>query len=347
MIPPVERPAALVLLSLAACGARSSLVEDLCARASCPSGQHWVSAACACAPDPCVPAEAGEATLASLSLDSFTEGSAIAVREGEVYWTTRGGQDDQSGLVSKVSRCGGPVTTLAANQIDPWSIAVDATNVYWGTSSDDGMGHATGGVRKVPLGGGSPIQIATGVFFLGSVATDGSYVYWVGALTPGLWREPIGGGEPTPLVIDQVFNEVFVDETHAYLGQAGTDVISVPTSGGDLTVLGSGFGNGSVMTIDATSVYYQNDDLDIVQIPKGGGPPTTLAHRSVNAIASDGTNLYWAQGNPALGEPEAIVRLPLGGGVATTLSSSTGFAIAVDDVYVYWLVGGDLRRVPK
>jgi hypothetical protein len=43
-----------------------------------------------------------------------------------VYWT-----DYDSGTVMKVPRAGGALTQIAAGQLGPHGIAVNATSVYW------------------------------------------------------------------------------------------------------------------------------------------------------------------------------------------------------------------------
>jgi Domain of unknown function (DUF5050) len=353
------RSLALLLLTLAGCGARTSLAVGDCPPARCPSGQHWDAAACACALDPCPPGDGGEVTLATLSLED-ADGTAVVVQAGEVYWTTRGGQNGTEGVVSKISRCGGSVTTLASNQVGPTALAVDATNVYWGNDGFDNSGVSKAALRKTPLGGGPVTQLSTDAIYAGQVATDGSDVYWTQVLGDvGLSKEPIGGGAPIALVNDQGFNYVFVDATRVYLSQQASDaansrLLSIPTSGGEVTTLvPSGIASGGVMAIDATGIYYQADDAasqsaDVVWISKSGGTPTVLVPSTVvGAMAVDGVNVYWTQGSWNSDNPDAIARVPVGGGAVTTLSSSTGAAIAVDDTYVYWLVAGDLRRMPK
>jgi hypothetical protein len=59
----------------------------------------------------------------------------LAVTSTELYWTDGGGN-----FVGKVPLVGGPAAFVASGQIDPESIAVDSTNVYWGTYGPYGYG---------------------------------------------------------------------------------------------------------------------------------------------------------------------------------------------------------------
>ena len=47
-------------------------------------------------------------------------------------------------------------------------LAVDATAVYW----------ASGSVMSVPLGGGTPVMLASGVLTPHDIAVDATCVYW-------------------------------------------------------------------------------------------------------------------------------------------------------------------------
>ncbi len=71
---------------------------------------------------------------------------------------------------------GGTPITLASGQSGPWSIAVDATSVYWTNSG--GAGNGPGTVMKVPLGGGTPITLASGQGAPAGIAVDTTSVYW-------------------------------------------------------------------------------------------------------------------------------------------------------------------------
>jgi hypothetical protein len=100
--------------------------------------------------------------------------AAMALFNGSVYWLNSAGCADAGAACSSVMRApvdgdGGAPTVLASGQslLNVAGIAVDNSNVYWTTAN---------GVMKVPVSGGSPIQVnpAQG----GAIALDLTNIYW-------------------------------------------------------------------------------------------------------------------------------------------------------------------------
>jgi hypothetical protein len=125
--------------------------------------------------------------------------------------------------------------------------------------------------------------------------------------------------------------------------------------------------------IDEDTVYWFEYDAtqgqtggSLKSFPKSGGAVTILASSlgGVNAIATDGTDLYWTEFDIGSGDG-SVNKVPKGGGAVTILASGFPLAegggtslfdvyfpkgIALDASYVYWgeQVGlGAIRRVPK
>jgi hypothetical protein len=77
---------------------------------------------------------------------------------------------------------GGAPTVLASGPDVVGSLAVDGTSAYWLSSSACMPGSCTGLVMKVPLGGGTPVPIASGwpvsTDGLGGITVDATSVYW-------------------------------------------------------------------------------------------------------------------------------------------------------------------------
>jgi len=71
----------------------------------------------------------------------------------------------------KVSLDGGAAITLASGLTNPWAIAVDETNVYWGNNA------SSGSVMSMPKGSGTPVTLASGQI-TDYIALDGTSLYW-------------------------------------------------------------------------------------------------------------------------------------------------------------------------
>ena len=147
----------------------------------------------------------------------------IAVDATSIYWGSTG-----PSTVMKAPLGGGEPTTLAAlsttGQSNFFGIAVDATSVYWISEFSRTAGGSSGGaVMRIPLGGGTPITLASGQYEVDCIAIDALDVYW---------------------------------------GDGYGNVKKVPLGGGALTTLVSGKGTSTkclAMKVDATAVYWSND----------------------------------------------------------------------------------------
>jgi hypothetical protein len=173
---------------------------------------------------------------------------SIAVDATNVYWTNQGtsGRADGYARLMTVPIKGGTPTTLAsADRMASGGIAVDATGVYWaysiyysdnaapgGTSTPDGgTAGCAGTVLKVPVGGGTPITLASGQFCSGGqVAVDATAVYWMnGGLQANGYTDgsvmalPLAGGTPIAVAAMQKTNSgLAIDATSVYWTIGGT-----------------------------------------------------------------------------------------------------------------------------
>jgi len=88
----------------------------------------------------------------------------IAAGGGYVYWTNDGT------AVRRAPDTGGAAEHLYhPSPVGGLGIAVDATRVYWAQGNS---------IWTVPLAGGTPARVATGLATPSMVALDGAYVYW-------------------------------------------------------------------------------------------------------------------------------------------------------------------------
>jgi hypothetical protein len=241
--------------------------------------------------------------------------------------------------------CSGVPRTLASGQSEAYAVAVDDVNVYWTTF--------TGGtVMQAPIAGGAPITIASGQSNPTNIEVDAVNIYWAGS---GLHAAPIGGGAVTQYVTDAFFLAIY--GANIYFSTASGLIEMVPKAGGSpVTLLMPPGQQPSVIAADGNNVYFVMENgnsgasstvLQEPATPSDGGATITIASAQGNtsSIATDGTNVYWA--NPANG---TIDQAPVGGGAVTTLATTQGASsIAIDSAYVYWASGtaGTVSRTPK
>jgi hypothetical protein len=135
---------------------------------------------------------------------------AVAVDATSVYWTefvTNGG------AVRKVSINGGGTTLLATSLYSPSYLALDATSVYYteygttsGTGSSSYINASSGYLKKVPLAGGSPTVLASGLNWPKGIGVDSTNVYFTewGNSVGSVKYVPVSAvnGSPTPVIIN-------------------------------------------------------------------------------------------------------------------------------------------------
>jgi hypothetical protein len=117
---------------------------------------------------------------------------------------------------------------------------------------------------------------------------------------------------------------------------AGGSAVSVAQAGGDPF---ESFGAGACcLAADTTNVYWATSSVactvsgNIFKAPLGGGVATTLATVScVNALAVDGSNVYW-------GAHGSVGAVPIAGGTPITLAQtpSGGHSLVLSD-RLFWL----------
>jgi hypothetical protein len=241
--------------------------------------------------------------------------------------------------------------TLASG-VNPTSIAVDATSVYWTTGSTV----AGGTVMKVPLAGGNPTTLASRQDDPPyGIAVDVTSVYWTNTTAGSVMSVALAGGKPTTLASGQSApRDIAVDATSVYWTNSTSpgSVMSVPLAGGKPTTLASGQVIPYGIAVDATSVYWTTHGLlavgdgTVMKVPLAGGALTTLASGQLGpyGIVVDATSVYWTNNS----NPGMVMSVPLGGGTPTILASGQPYPtlLAVDATNVYWPTGGSVVSVP-
>jgi hypothetical protein len=244
---------------------------------------------------------------------------AVALDVASVYFTGRGS-------IMSMPLDGGSVTTLVSGQAGgPDAIASDGASLYWVSSSPSS-------IRKIPVAGGTPVVLATGLASINSVAVDHESVYWGEALNApdggdgAVWIKsvPVGGGTPAVL-------------------------FSSPASGGDTGVVLP-----PTVTVRDPDVYATFPDvtpaLGLARLATGGGTPYTLAPSIGVNLAVDDAAVYWT-----VSELASVFRLPVAGGLPETIAAGQpgAGAVAVNGASVFWTVSnggnvyGAIMKAPK
>ena len=195
----------------------------------------------------------GGATVSLATAGAFR---CIAADTENVYWTDQG-VGTGTGIVAKVSKAGGEVTTLVAGgHRDQFSIAVDDTSVYW----------TDGSLMRVAKNGGTPVTLLSaprGTFDgCRTLAVVGGTLYLTSSNTNEIISLPTTGDAGAPTVLSS--------------GTGAYAIVAGPTGLFSLAL---------------------GTNLEVQEMALDGGAITTLATPVANsardlALASDGT-LYW------------------------------------------------------
>lgn len=93
--------------------------------------------------------------------------AAMELNGSDIYWVEYG-----NGMVKKMPKTGGTVTTLVSGADSPGNLVVDGSNVFYIEYSNSGK------VQKVSVNGGTPSIISYNANTIG-IAIDNTNLYWV------------------------------------------------------------------------------------------------------------------------------------------------------------------------
>jgi hypothetical protein len=161
------------------------------------------------------------------------------------------------GNFTRIELDGGAETTLISQTAYYAVEAIDSSFIYYLTGSND--------LLAIPVDGGAPVPVLTGIV-PGGVVTDSDNLYLVqGGIESSITRIARDGGAQTVLAtgLNQPF-DLTLDGAAAYMA-TGEGVTRVDLVVGGVSILvpdppdgGGGIGGGADLTIDSASVYWSN-----------------------------------------------------------------------------------------
>lgn len=236
--------------------------------------------------------------------------ASLAVDSHFVYWGENGSWSGAiwgPGPVKMAPKQGGPPTVLVDKAV---GLVIDATHLYYWRSG--------GTLEKMPLGGGTPVVLATNVAdTIFDIALNGAGLYWNDRSNGAINGVPLGGGTPTQLVIQPSTpvapNALAVDSAFLYwIGRAGNplQLWRSTLDGSDPTLLFTGQPYDSDdLVVDPTGIYFStfvgiDAGSTIERVPPTGGSATALsegpgmmppdwAHSAIHGLALDANYVYW------------------------------------------------------
>lgn len=292
------------------------------------------------------------------TLADVYEVNQFALGKSDVFFTgpVFNYPSDDSGGVFRVAKTGGAPQKLADHKELTLGLGVDDTSVYYITF-DYVAASGTARMYKVAHTGGSPIQVdeVKNLSIEGPgtrVIVQGGSAYWYAQ--SGIRK--VTGNSGAPFGQGAIALHT-ADATHLYgaatAGFSPTGVLQrMSLSTGVVEDLATGLRRPTDVALSASTAFWvelglQNDQKDgaLHSVDKAGGASTPVVSplASSNAIASDGTTLFFTAGS------SEIMKLPTTGGTPAPLAKSNVYVeqLEVDASHVYFRTFNELKRVAK
>jgi len=216
----------------------------------------------------------------------------------------------------------GSVTTFASGFNAPYRVAFDtAGNAY---VSDGG----TGFVVKIPVGGGSRVNLGTGIAAPAGVAVNasGTFVYVADLFGGNIKKIQVSNNATTNIGsgFSQPYGVALDAAGNVYVADAQATVIKEVLAGTNTVVsLGSGFSGPAGVAIDAANNVYVADSGNnaVKKIAAGSGTVTTIGSGfsgPYDVAVDNAGNVFVADLNN-----NKIKEIPASGGAVTTVRTMT------------------------
>jgi hypothetical protein len=260
--------------------------------------------------------------------------SAVALDDNHIYWT------ESSGVLARVSKAGGAITKLAAEEDVYAGVVLDAGFVYWAKNR-------SGAVARVSAEGGAPEIVIGGLGDYGAnpgaLAVEGGNSYWIAAgvnVLRAIYWLPSTGGTLRVLTGSSAGAMVLSSATVYFASLRLTPddppdeaIWSIPSAGGLPTKVAAGQTGVESMTIGGGYLFWANlDTLSAMKLPDGSPQILATGLGGPRPIATDGSSVYWTT-------DDAVISVALSGGAPVKVTSAhpmRASPIAVDADSVYW-----------
>jgi hypothetical protein len=260
----------------------------------------------------------------------------IAVDEVNVYFTAlnSAATNDSVYQIPKNAAGATPIE-LSGNDKQPYSLASDGTYVYWNDTISPGAVRriVVGGNGATTLANVDALGMSLSPTTLFWVSSSGAVQSMPKAGGPVTTLGAAPSGEPWGVAIDATYFYFAATST------LSATISRVPQSGvGPVETVATPDADVTVLATDAANVYFIAGD-NLSAVPTGGGAVTVLASgfSGATSLKLDSGNLY-ASVTGGNGPYGSILRVPVTGGTPTVLASAQwgAYDVAVDATYVYW-----------
>lgn len=202
----------------------------------------------------------------------------LAVDGQFIYWVAVGTSSGDNflgdGSIGRAAKGDGSGSIkLASNLSMPLSLAIDATNVYFGEAGG-GLGNPSAGLRRVPEAGGSVSKLLDGVI-VGPVTLDSAAVYYGSLISNGTLQVsslPKSGGTPRLLVsgLDDVSSlKVFGATLYYVVASDVTTINTIPVAGGTSRIVRTGGLSTAHIAVEECLLYFASEENSTLErIPR-------------------------------------------------------------------------------